>query len=132
MPPAKKQPSFAKSPPELVARFAELAEHVPDATKRPMFGYPSCTLNGHMFMSLFQDSMVLRLDEDGIAEVIGKHGGEPFEPMAGRAMKGYVRVTPAMVADDKLIEEWIRRAHDHAASLPPKQPKQPKRAKQDS
>ena len=115
--------AWEKSPPELVARFDELTEHVPDATKRPMFGYPSCTLNGHMFMSLFQGSMVLRLDDDGLAEVMSKHGGEPFEPMAGRAMKGYVRLAPAMVANDKLMASWIKRAHDNAASLPPKQPK---------
>ena len=126
MPLANKQPSFTKSPPELVARFEELTDHVPDATKKAMFGYPSCVLNGHMFMSLFQDSMVLRLDEDDLAEMMSKHGGEPFEPMAGRAMKGYVRLAPAIVADDKLIEQWIRRAHDHAASLPPKQPKKPR------
>jgi TfoX/Sxy family transcriptional regulator of competence genes len=115
--------AWEKSPPELVARFDELTDHVPDATKRPMFGYPSCTLNGHMFMSLFQDAMVLRLDEDGLAEVMSKHGGETFEPMGGRAMKGYVKLAPAMVADDDLIEKWVRRAHDHAASLPPKKPK---------
>jgi len=126
MPPVRKQPSFTKSPPELVARFDELTEHVPDAKKKGMFGYPSCVLNGHMFMSLFQDSMVLRLDEDGLAEMMSEHGGEPFEPMPGRAMTGYVRLAPEIVADDELIEAWIRRAHDHAASLPPKQPKKPK------
>ena len=36
MPPAKKMPTFSKSPPELVTRFEELTELVPDATKRPI------------------------------------------------------------------------------------------------
>jgi len=35
---------FDKSPPELVARFDELAGLVPEATRRPMFGYPSLVL----------------------------------------------------------------------------------------
>jgi hypothetical protein len=31
-------PSFEKSPPEVVARFDELASLVPDAVRKPMFG----------------------------------------------------------------------------------------------
>ena len=38
-----------------------------------------------------------------------------------------MRTTVAL--DDDLIEKWIRRAHDHAASLPPKKPKEPKAKK---
>jgi TfoX/Sxy family transcriptional regulator of competence genes len=116
-------PKMTKSPAELVARFDELTRLVPDATRRPMFGYPSCTLNGHMFMSLFQDSMVLRLGDADRSEVIDKLGGASFEPMPGRPMTGYVVLPADLVADDARIAPWIRKAHDHAASLPPKKPK---------
>ena len=114
---------MTKSPAELVARFDELTALVPDAVRRPMFGYPSCTLNGHMFMSLFQDFMVLRLAEDDRAELIETLGGLPFEPMPGRPMTGYVVLPQHLVDDDDRVAVWIGKAHDHAASLPPKKPK---------
>jgi TfoX N-terminal domain len=112
-------PKFEKSPPELVTRFDELAELVPEATRRPMFGYPSCVLNGNMFMSLFQDDLVLRLGPGDRETLISKHGGTPFEPMPGRQMKDYVVVPPAMVST-KRVEPWVERSIEFARSLPPK------------
>jgi hypothetical protein len=40
--------------------------------------------------------------------------------MAGRTMKGYGTLPVAVVEDDAALERWVRRAIDHAASLPPK------------
>lgn len=119
---ARSMPSFDKAPAALVARFDQLAALVPDATRRPMFGYPSCTLGGHMFMSLFQDSLVLRLNDSDRTEMMARHGATEFAPMAGRVMTGYVAV-PASFAAGKEIEGWVRRARDAAAALPPKAPK---------
>jgi hypothetical protein len=81
-------PKFTKSSAEMVARFDELAELAPRATRRQMFGYPSLVLNGNMFMSLFGDSLVLRLDEAGRQDLVESHHGEPFEPnLAARATR---------------------------------------------
>ena len=120
-------PSLEKSPPELVARFDELSSLVPDATRRQMFGYPSCVLRGNLFMSLFVDRMILRLGEDDRRNFIATHHAPIFEPMPGRPMKQYVVVPPSLL-DDPAIEDWIARAHSHAATLPAKQPK-PARAR---
>jgi TfoX/Sxy family transcriptional regulator of competence genes len=109
-----------------VARFDELAEFAGDVTRRQMFGYPSCVLNGHMFMSLFGDSLVLRLGEADRGALLDA-GGAQFEPMPGRPMTGYVMVPSAVVADDAAVAEWIRRARAHAATLPPKVKKQAKK-----
>ena len=48
-----------------------------------------------------------------------------FEPMAGRAMKEYVVVPPALVYDDA-IADWVRRSRAFAEQLPAKKPKQKK------
>ena len=112
-------PTFDKSPPALVKRFEQLAQLVPEATRRQMFGYPSCVLDGNMFMSLFQDKLVLRLGADDRDTLIAKHGGELFEPMPGRAMKDYVVVPPAIVKT-KRVEPWVERSLEFARSLPPK------------
>jgi TfoX/Sxy family transcriptional regulator of competence genes len=120
-------PKMPKSSPELVARFDELARFAGDVTRRPMFGYPSCVLNGHMFMSLFRESLVLRLGEADRAELLALPGAEQFEPMPGRPMTGFVLVPPDIVADDDAAAEWIARARAHAASLPPKAKKPAKK-----
>ena len=122
------KPGWTKSPPELVAVF-EAVFPDPPALARPMFGYPAGFVNGHMFMSLFQDRLVLRLPEGPAQELLEILGGEPFEPMAGRAMTGYYTVPPSMTADPAGLETlrpWVTKAFEHAAALPPKVPKKSK------
>lgn len=119
-------PTFRKSPPDLVARFAELADQVPDANRRQMFGYPTCVLNGNMFMGLHEDKLFLRLADADQSALLEK-GGAPFEPMPGRPMRGYIVVPPTMLEDDPALAGWIAKSFDYATSLPPKKPKPPKK-----
>jgi TfoX/Sxy family transcriptional regulator of competence genes len=117
---------FEKSPPELIARFDHLAGLAPVATRRLMFGFPSLVLDGHMFMGLYEDHLVLRLAADDRAALF-EAGGQVFSPMAGRPMKDYVVVPAAVLADDDAMGGWVDRAVAYAASLPPKTPKAPKK-----
>ena len=71
-------PTFRKSPPELIARFDELATLTGDADRKQMFGYPSCVLRGNMFMALHEDSLILRLAEPDRAEFLSRYGAELF------------------------------------------------------
>jgi hypothetical protein len=119
-------PSFDKSPPELVARFDELASLVPDATRKQMFGYPSCVLGGNMFMSLFKDRLILRLGDSDRQTFMETYKTGLFEPMPGRPMKAYVVVPPELAADRK-VESWVAKAHAHAASMPAKKAKPAKK-----
>src|SRR5690242_14937439 len=115
-------PTFDKSPPELVARFAELAEQIPDATRKQMFGYPTLTLGGNMFMGLHQDAFILRLAEPDRTEFIDRYQGGPFEPMPGRPMREYVVVPPSLLNDPHL-DSWITKSAGYARQLPTKKPK---------
>lgn len=109
-----------KASPEAVARFDELAEYAGDVTRRQMFGYPSCVLNGNMFMSLFGDSLVLRLGDADRAELLALPGAEQFEPMPGRPMTGFAVVPADIVGDDDAAAHWVRRARAQAETMPPK------------
>ena len=51
---------------------------------------------------------------------------KPFEPLKGRIMKEYIVVPESLYTDAKSFEEWLKRAHAYAASLPPKVKKGPK------
>ncbi len=116
-------PTFRKSPPELVARFDELAPLAGDADRKQMFGYPVCVLRGNMFMGLHEDAFILRLGADDRAEFQRTYDASVFEPMPGRPMKEYV-VVPASVSDDEdTMAEWVRRSRAYAEQLPAKKPK---------
>jgi TfoX/Sxy family transcriptional regulator of competence genes len=116
-------PAFRKSPPGLIARFDELAQLAGDADRKLMFGYPVRVLRGNMFMGLHEDSLILRLAEADRAEFLGRYDAGLFEPMPGRPMKEYVVVPPALVYDEAVIGEWVRRSRTCAEQLPAKKPK---------
>jgi TfoX/Sxy family transcriptional regulator of competence genes len=114
-------PSFKKSPPELVARFDEIAAQVPGATRKQMFGYPVCVVSGNMFMGLHDDYLFLRLAAPDRAILFDQHGARVFAPMPGRLMTEYV-VVPAEIMDGPTIDEWVQRSFGYAQNLPPKTP----------
>jgi TfoX/Sxy family transcriptional regulator of competence genes len=89
---------------------------------RPMFGCPSYFTGGNLFAGVWQETVMLRLDEDDRARVTAA-GGRPFEPAPGRRMREYVALPPAFLADREATGVWVRKAAEYAASLPPKEQK---------
>ena len=113
-------PSMEKSPPELVERFEIVAKRFPEAERRRMFGNPSLFIGGKLVTGLFAARWMIRLADDDLAELLALPGAGPFEPMAGRPMKGYALLPNAIVEDDDAIDSWIRRAIEHGRTLPAK------------
>ena len=119
---------WQKSPPELVALFDEVAPAAPAVERRKMFGYPAAFVNGNMFAGLHGAKLVLRLPDGALTEFLAQDGAAPFEPMPGRAMKGYAVAPAALLADKPALSRWLERSFEGAAALPPKE-KKPKKAK---
>ena len=119
--------AWKKSPAALVETFDAVVP-APPAERRQMFGYPAAFVNGHLFMSLFQDHLVLRLDE-GPRQALLASGGRPFEPMKGRPMKEYVLAPDTLVGDRAALKKWAHKALAYGQSLPPKPKKPAKRKK---
>jgi TfoX-like protein len=117
--PKGEMPSFSKSPPELVERFAAVLDRYPDAARKKMFGYPAAFVGGNMATGLFADDWVVRLPEAEIDEAKAAGAGG-FEPMPGRPMKAFVVIPAGDVTDDAAIARWVERGLAHAASMPPK------------
>ena len=111
---------WRKSSPALVERFAALVPDDRRVERRQMFGYPAAFLGGHLFMSLFEESLLLRLGERDRAELLGMRGARTFEPMPGRPMREYVLVPPDVVADDEAMGEWVERAVGFVGAMPAK------------
>ncbi len=118
-----KMPAWEKAPAELVERFRAVLAGYPEASIRKMFGYPAAFVSGNMATGLFAASWMVRLPDATAAELLRLKGARPFEPMPGRAMRGYYTLPPGIVDDDPELARWVERALAHAATLPPKPPK---------
>ena len=122
-------PAFERSPADLGARFATVMAEYPEAPVRPMFGSPCAFVNGNLATGLFGSGWFVRLDPASAGELLAIDGAGVFAPMPGRAMKGYVLLPEATVADDQTLRTWVERALAFAASLPPKPTKSAKPSK---
>jgi TfoX/Sxy family transcriptional regulator of competence genes len=103
------------------AAFTELVPGEPTVTLRPMFGNLAAFVNGNMFAGLFGEDLFVRLSEDDSAAV-RKQGGRDFEPMPGRAMRGYVTVPSTWRVKPQAVKGWIKTALELTRQLPPKVP----------
>jgi TfoX/Sxy family transcriptional regulator of competence genes len=110
---------WSKSPPELIEAFDAVLPG-PPVERRPMFGYPAAFLNGNMVCGLFQDGMVLRLDETTGKKILSVKGCKPFAPMKGRTMTGFYFVPGALVSDEEAITPWLEAALAHVGKMPAK------------
>jgi TfoX/Sxy family transcriptional regulator of competence genes len=111
--------SMPKPSEEAKAAFTRLVPAGPTVSLRPMFGNLAAFVNGNMFAGLFGEDLFVRLPEDESAKV-REHGGGNFEPMAGRAMKGYVTVPKAWRTKPDATKAWIVTALELTGKLPAK------------
>lgn len=79
---------------DALARYERVVEPFLDrgAKKGSMFGMPIVKVRDKVFAGTYGDAMTFKLGEDGTVKALRLKGVEAFEPMAGRAMKGWVLV----------------------------------------
>ena len=111
--------AWKKSPPELVSAFDRLVPATRGVERRTMFGYPAAFVGGNMFAGLHEDRFVLRLGDEDLAAA-KRLGAKDFEPMPGRAMKGWIILPERLLADDGQACRWIERARSHVSTMPAK------------
>jgi TfoX/Sxy family transcriptional regulator of competence genes len=109
-----------KSPPELITLFESVVPHKMGVVAKPMFGYPACFVNGHMFMGLHEEDMILRLSEKDRTAALAVEGSRLFEPTTGQPMKGYVALAPSVLTNREEVKEWVARALAYGDALPKK------------
>jgi TfoX/Sxy family transcriptional regulator of competence genes len=110
---------WSKSPPELIEAFHAILPG-PPVERRQMFGYPAAFLNGNMVCGLFQNGMVLRLDENSSSQLLKIKGASAFSPVKGRKMSGFVFVEQSLAMDEDAITPWLEAALNHVGRMPPK------------
>ena len=111
--------SLPKPSEDAKAAFTKLVPGDPRVTLRPMFGNLAAFVNGNMFAGLFGEDLFVRLP-DAEAAPIRKAGGRNFEPMAGRAMTGYVVVPGTWRSKPEPARGWIKQALAITGKMPAK------------
>ena len=104
---------------EAKAALARVVPDEPAVTLKPMFGQLSAFVNGNMFCGIFGEELMVRLP-DAETAVVKKPGGRDFEPMPGRAMRGYVTVPSTWRTKPAATRTWIAASLQFARTLPPK------------
>lgn len=121
MPPMEPGTKMPKPTEEAKAAFSKLVPDEPAVTLKPMFGNLSAFVNGNMFAGLFGEDLFVRLP-DSESAAVKKQGGRDFEPMAGRAMKGYVVVPSTWRAKPAPAVLLIKRSLALTRAMPAKTP----------
>lgn len=120
---AKKR-TWKPSPPRLVRAFETAVHPLKGATQRKMFGYPAIFIRGNMIAGLFQDRMVLRLNDRDLERFLALEGAAPFIAM-GRTMRQWAMAPPAMATSPARMRPWLARALAYVRTLPAKPGRRP-------
>jgi TfoX/Sxy family transcriptional regulator of competence genes len=90
-------------------------------TEKRMFGGLAFLVGGNMSVAASGDGgMLVRIDPADSDALLAEPGAQEFS-MAGRApMKGWLRVEPSVLDDNKTLARWVHRGVDYARSLPAK------------
>jgi TfoX/Sxy family transcriptional regulator of competence genes len=105
---------------ELADRVRECMQDVADVTEKRMFGGLAFMVSGNMAVAASgQGGLMLRCDPAGTESLVATDGVDRMV-MRGRAMDGWLRVDPSVVAEDQELSHWVRLGVSYAKSLPAK------------
>jgi TfoX/Sxy family transcriptional regulator of competence genes len=105
---------------ELADRIRELLSGE-SVTEKAMFGGLAFLVNGNMSVSASgQGGLLVRVDPEESDALLAEPGAEEFEMGNRGPMNGWLRVRPDVLADERVLTQWVRRGVTYARSLPPK------------
>lgn len=110
---------------EVIEKFEKILPVIAGIEKRKMFGLPCVFVNSNMFMGVHKNNIFIRLSKSDRETFLKLEGSEVFEPLPGRVMKEYA-VFPEWIFENKstdILNDWIYKSFEYAASLPPKEKK---------
>lgn len=96
-------------------------EHAGEFTERRMFGGLAFLLRGHMAMAVSGDGdgIMVRVGADAAPALLAATPAAQVV-MGDRTMTGWLDVADTDLATDEVLDTWVRRGVEFAATLPPK------------
>jgi TfoX/Sxy family transcriptional regulator of competence genes len=102
--------------------FRSVLPDSPEVEVKPMFGNLGAFVHGNMFAGLFGSAVGVRLADADRDELTAFGETGPFGP-AERPMGGYVSLPASWREDPVRAADWVGRALNHIAAMPPKKAK---------
>lgn len=109
-----------KPSPGLISEFKAMVLQLPRAEPRKMFGYDAAFVNGNMAVGLWQNTCVVKVSQADGAALLARGQAQPFAPMKGRVMTGWLELSEELAHDPEELLAWAERAVAYVATLPPK------------
>ncbi len=105
---------------DLAERIRGLVGDEPGLTEKKMFGGLSFLIGGNMAVAASgQGGLLVRVDPEESDELVASTPAFLME-MAGKSMRGWLRLDSADVSSDADLARWVGRGTIYARSLPPK------------
>ena len=104
----------------LIAEFKAVTSQLPLGERGKMFGYDAFFVRGSMAVGLWQNTCVVKVSPADQAKLMNLGLAEPFAPMKGRVMTGWLELSEELAHDPEELLAWCDRAVAFVATLPPK------------
>jgi TfoX/Sxy family transcriptional regulator of competence genes len=105
---------------DLANRIRELTAPESGVDERRMFGGLAFLVNGNMAVAAIREGgLMVRVPPGDSEKLVGSDHVEPMV-MAGREMRGWLRVSPDGLKTKRQLQSWVTRGVGYAKSLPPK------------
>ena len=112
--------TFIKPRAGLIAEFKAVMSQLPLGEPRKMFGYDAFFVRGNLAVGLWQNTCVVKVSPGDQAKLMKSGLAEPFAPMKGRVMTGWLELSEELAHDPEQLLAWSERAVAFVATLPPK------------
>lgn len=103
----------------LAERLNRLIKTRHDIHALKMFGGIGYLLRGNMCFGIWKDSLILRLGVEQASQALKQKEVKPFD-ITGRAMKGWVMVSPGGIRTGASLNKWVILAVAFVSTLPRK------------
>src|ERR1700689_4270670 len=105
---------------DLANRIRELLAQQPGVDEKPMFGGLAFLVGGHMAIAASgKGGLMVRVAPDDTEKLLKRAHVSPMV-MAGREVRGWIRVDADGVKTKRQLVDWVTRGVDYARSLPRK------------
>lgn len=103
----------------LAERVRELLEGESGFQEKKMFGGLCFLMDGNMAGGIIRDDLIVRVGTERYEEALSRPHARKFD-ITGKALRGWVMVSPEGHETDEALSAWVDEGVRHARSLPPK------------
>jgi TfoX/Sxy family transcriptional regulator of competence genes len=100
-------------------RVRVLVKRRKGVSEKKMFGGVGFLLDGNMCVGVWKESLILRIGPNAYEEALEQPFTKEFD-ITGRAMTGWVMVSPEGFAEEDELKSWIEAAVKFVRTLPVK------------